>query len=358
MLPGGGCANTCRQLAALGRHGTPEMSVRLFSTIGNDALGSWLFTFLEKEGLALIDNGSVKEKQGTVQASCIVLSGASDRAFVSSRGCISKFSSDDLDSRLIETMDHIHVGGYFNCDGLQNGGLHRILQKVRASGGTTSLDPQFDARGNWTGVDGDLLRILPLLDDFLPSEDEARAIAEAAGLTSSESRADSLEPTLAALVELCNSGDRAGSLNASSDSVPPAGTAQPTGRGGLSCRRAPTIIVVKRGSRGAVAAAGADRWFCPAPQGVVFLDAVGAGDAFAAGFLREALAHLVVSEDRKDACAVVDDALRAGCILGAMAVEREGACAVPFTRDEVESWKTSCGRMDKSSGSSRARSEG
>src|SRR5207247_612268 len=114
------------------------------------------------------------------------------------------------------------------------------LQRCRARGVTTSLDTNWDPAERWDGV----LELLPLVDVFLPNEQEARAIAGEA--------------------DLFAAGQRLG------ESCP--------------------LVVIKRGCEGATAFREGQRWeLGPVPQEelpLTVIDSVGAGDNFDAGFLR------------------------------------------------------------------------
>ncbi|WP_285733297.1 sugar kinase [Nocardiopsis sp. ATB16-24] len=71
----------------------------------------------------------------------------------------------------------------------------------------------------------------------------------------------------------------------------------------------PELIVIKQGAEGATAVRGGESWFAPAPQ-VEVVEPVGAGDAFAAGFLDRLLDGAPMS-----AC-LAEGARLAGTVLG------------------------------------------
>eukprot|EP00501_MAST-03F_sp_TOSAG23-6_P001264 GSMAST32.ASY1.ANO1.1312.1 assembled CDS len=175
LLLGGGCCNTARLLGGLGVH-----SVRLFGAVGGCNLGRWVLSKLFSEGLVLTSD-SVIVLNGESQATCLVLvNDKAERAFVSCRGCVSAFNMTHVNRNLFNGVDHLHIGGYFSCNGLQNGVLSQVI-KTRITDNslslTVSLDPQYDASGKWTGFERDIYTLLKLITVFLPSESEAFAIS-------------------------------------------------------------------------------------------------------------------------------------------------------------------------------------
>jgi sugar/nucleoside kinase (ribokinase family) len=133
----------------------------------------------------------------------------------------------------------VHVSSYFLQRGLHEG-LPSLIEEAHRAGATTSVDPNWDARGGW---DGGLLALLSEIDVFLPNETEVRAIAH-------------LEDTDAAARSLA---DRAG------------------------------VVAVKCGPGGALAVRGEETVRTEVPPSDVE-DTIGAGDSFDAGFIAGRLA--------------------------------------------------------------------
>jgi sugar/nucleoside kinase (ribokinase family) len=145
---------------------------------------------------------------------------------------------------------HFHLSSYF---------LHRSLRahigdlfhQTKQAKLTTSLDTNDDPEGRW---DDDLQKVLKHVDVFLPNEREACMIA----------RVDNVQKAAEVLSEI----------------VP--------------------IVVVKRGSQGALVRRGRECFTAPPPV-VQSVDFVGAGDSFNAGFLHKFIrgATLVAQGCRK-----------------------------------------------------------
>ena len=80
LLPGGSCANAARHLASIGQE---ELCVSFFTCVGDDEFGRWFLSKLKDEGLLAAPDESILVRAGVPQSTCVVLSGAADRAMVS-----------------------------------------------------------------------------------------------------------------------------------------------------------------------------------------------------------------------------------------------------------------------------------
>ncbi len=278
MLPGGSCASAARQLGSLGRS---FLSAHFFSAIGDDECGRFFAQRLEEEGCTAAPRETLRVLAGCSQSTCVILSGASDRAMVS---CYA--SNHRVDIGVLRDAPRpwalLHIGGYFSCVGLHTDECIERVVQLKRQGTLISLDPQFDCDGAWTGRGGHLKRLLPLLDVFLPNEVEACGVSGAA--------------TPAAALDV------------------------------LAAAHPSLLIVLKCGAEGVIAARGAERWHAPALEGVAFVDATGAGDAADAGFL---LAYLREPTD-------VPAALKSANAAGALAVGVMGGCARPIALEQHE----------------------
>ena len=315
LLPGGSCANAARHLASIGRD---ELSVCFCTCVGDDEFGRWFLQKLKDEALLSAPDKSVAVLAGVPQSTCVVLSGAADRAMVS---CYS--SNRMMRAEVFEPMlcavpyVHLHLGGCataselepspppckrrtekdlvradFSCHALHTDALLTLVRSLRSSGASVSIDTQFDHSDQWTGSGGHLKRLLPLLDVLLFNETEGSGIAAACVQAG---KAAKKPADAAALLET------------------------------LAIAFPRSLVVVKCGADGVLAARAERRWRCAAlPTEVV--DTTGAGDAFNAGFLH----RYVLDPD------AVDAALRSGCAAGALCVATHGACPTPITKGALE----------------------
>ena len=303
LLPGGSCGNTARHLGSLGKG---DLRASFFSCVGDDEAGAHYVRTLDTEGALRTPRDTLCILPSTPQSCCVILSGERDRAMCSCYETVHRVSMAQFaNTRLLRAEDaswaHVHLGGYFNAIGMHDEDTLGFVRSVRSRGGTVSLDPQHDCSGKWTGEGGHLAQLLPHIDVFLPNETEILAIAGALADGCARPRpttpAEALEelaeqfPTLLVVMTLGDKGLRAA-------------------RGG-----------------GANSGCSSERWEVSALPIRKFVDATGAGDACAAGFLVQFLRN--PSDVRL--------ALQWGAAAGALCVSAPGACERPLTAEEVRS---------------------
>ena len=270
---GGSAMNTALHLQELGR------STVLHTSVGQDDFGRFLLTAARRRGLHVRNHRQGKGSTGA----CVVLSGPKDRAFVTSRGVINTFRASS--SKVFRhPLRHVHIAGYYNCPVMQ-AEVPSILRTARRRGVTSSVGVQSDATGTWHGIARAPLLANDAAPDFLIlSEDEARSVV------------------------VMNCGRPTNGDGAADDA-----------RTLLAHGAAVVAVVVTVGAKGALAAAFSSDGITvlrqKAAQPRSFVDATGAGDAFAAGFI----AGLASKSLRT--------ALASGCSAGAACVSNLGASA-------------------------------
>jgi sugar/nucleoside kinase (ribokinase family) len=231
-----GIAMTIGGSAAIMATGAARLGLRVavVGVVGSDPFGRYMLGALAERG---VDTTYCRIDAGRPTGATVVLARHGDRAILTAAGAIADLDAGDVPSELLAASRHVHVGSYFLQPRL-GAGLPALAERVHAAGATISVDPNWDPSETW---DGGLLALLPALDVVLPNEAEALRLARAATVRDAA-----------------------------------AGLQRGAGR---------PIVVVKRGSDGAVALdKGGDVISVPAPPAGV-VDAVGAGDAFDAGFL-------------------------------------------------------------------------
>jgi len=171
-LPGGSALNSaihassyCQHLINSGKICTTE--VALFSAAGNDYQSSICNNYVNLHSNRLINKILIRSDLRT--GTCIVISGQGDRCFITDRGCVSELSTSWFDQNELLQSDHLHIGGFYNCNCLKNE-TKELFQNVISSGKTTSLTPQYDASGQWNG----LLELCPFLTFFIGNQSEAK----------------------------------------------------------------------------------------------------------------------------------------------------------------------------------------
>jgi sugar/nucleoside kinase (ribokinase family) len=215
-------------LAALGSR------VGFQSRIGNDPLGRISLERLQESG---VDVSKVRVVSGaTTTGLTVILSHEQWRNILTYTGTIAELTWDDLDLDYLSDSRHFHFSSYYLQKSLRPR-VAELFQYLKTKGLTISLDTNDDPDDRWEGGLRDVLRHV---DIFLPNEREAR---KAAGT-------EDLEDAVRSLSQLVS------------------------------------VVVVKRGRKGAIAQRGTER-FTAASREVVAVDPVGAGDSFDAGFLHE-----------------------------------------------------------------------
>jgi len=254
---GGSSAILAHNLAALGSR------VGFQSRIGDDDLGQTALQPLRQIG---VDTSRIRTAPGPVKTGLtVILQRALWRNMVTYSGTIDGLTWDDLDFEYLSDSRHFHFSSFYLQRGLR-ARVPELFRKMKEAGLTISLDTNDDPDDTW---EGGLWEALDYVDVFLPNEREAQ---KAAGVDDFETAVKKL----AAMVPL---------------------------------------VVVKVGSKGAVAQRGTDRFTSPGLK-VDAIDAVGAGDSFDAGFLH----HYVRGSN-------ISDCLAAGNLAGALSTTRSGGTA-------------------------------
>ncbi len=166
QLHTGGCAtNTGFALALLG------LKVAILGKVGKDALGN--FIFQQAKSIGINTTGIIQDGQDDTSATVVMVSPEGERTFLHCLGANAKYNLDDIDFALIKKYKILHYAGGFLLPKLDGKPIAALLKKARSYGKVTSFDTAWDATGRWLKV---LEPILPHLDIFLPSIDEAKMI--------------------------------------------------------------------------------------------------------------------------------------------------------------------------------------
>ena len=225
---GSSSAIVAHNLSALG------CRVGFASRIGDDPLGEIALQRLASGG---VDTSGVRRTAGGNKTGLtVILQRQRLRNILTYPGTIFDLTLADLDFAYLADARHFHLSSFYLQRSLrpQAAELFRI---AKAKGMTISLDPNDDPDDKW---EGGLMDALQFVDVFLPNERELLRVA----------KTDDLETALSRLAE-----------------------------------RVP-VVVVKMGERGAMAQRGKERIHSPAVK-AEFVDPVGAGDSFDAGFLSQ-----------------------------------------------------------------------
>jgi sugar/nucleoside kinase (ribokinase family) len=231
LTSGGNVSNCGIDLAKLG------VRVGIITRVGRDGLGNFLRHEYDRYGLET--RGVIVDGASQTSATMVHVDGAGERTFLHTRGCMANFRMKDVESQLpmIARAD-VFVLGYLGLLPESESGFARTFALVkRKTKALTLLDTGGTPRRNARLLRG----LLPYVDFFLPSLDEARTLTG--------------ERDPAAIVEAFRT------LGASG------------------------VVGVKLGADGCYLSTPDQSDHIPAVRVRRVIDATGAGDAFVAGFV-------------------------------------------------------------------------
>lgn len=267
---GGNGANVALSLGKLGT------SAAIAGRVGDDGFGRTLREDLRAHG---VDVSAVTVDPSDATAVTMVLvDSAGERSFIHYPGVNRGYSEADVPWAMLREASVFCVSGCFLMPGFDGEPLARVLRRAREETGCVlCLDTSWDASGRWM----DLLEpCLEWVDYFLPSYDEAVMLS---GRTSLSEMADAF------------------------------------------LERGPRVAVIKRGPEGCYAKTREGQELYAPAYNVETVDALGAGDAFVAGFV----SGLVRGRD-------LEGCLRLGNAAGALCVTALGATTGIRPVDEVD----------------------
>ncbi len=234
----------------------------IIGMVGQDRFGDFLASCLEQ--YEVCTEGLKRTDKAQTSASTVLISEGGERSFWHCVGANGIFSIDDIDMEIVNRAKTVFVTGSFLMNTFDGAQTAEFLKRCKELGKTTVLDVCWDSKGRW----GTLLnQVLPYLDIFMPSIDEAREIA----------KKDTVEEMAETFLKL----------------------------GAKS-------VVIKCGSDGCYLRESLDAKgvMLPACKGVTAVDTTGAGDSFCSGFL----AAFSRGMDLKE-CALMGNATGAHCVM-------------------------------------------
>lgn len=250
----GGCAaNTGIALQKLG------VRTRVVGAVGRDGFGDFVAQTLAQHKV----EATLLRKTEPTSATMVLVAGDGERSFLHCVGANAAFTFADVDESWLDGANWLHIAGHGLMPGFDGQGCAQLLQLAQARGVRTSLDTAGAPDEKWRT---DLRACLPHLDVLVPSLSEVEALFP--GATTPENIA----------ARLLGEGVR--------------------------------TVALKMGERGSFAASERESVFAP-PLEVEVVDATGAGDAFAAGFIAGVLRDLPLLK-----CAQLGNACGALCVGG------------------------------------------
>ncbi|MEX0779290.1 MAG: carbohydrate kinase family protein [Balneolales bacterium] len=209
------------------------LEVGFIGRIGHDDFGTYAVKSLDESG---VDTQYVIKTKGIATGVTIIYTFQNDRGMLTYPGAMEKLVYQDIPWDYLSQAQHLHLSSFYLQTGIRPSSKD-IFKKAKELGLTTSLDTNWDPEDKW-GTD--ILDTLDYVDVFLPNDQEAMMI----------SGENNLEQALSSLSE------RAG------------------------------LVVATCGSEGVKARQDKETYSIPGLP-VVPVDAVGAGDSFNSGFLKE-----------------------------------------------------------------------
>lgn len=222
--------------------------------VGDDYFGDFILGELEQKSVSC---KHVTRLAGQKTGCTLVLNYGQDRANVTYQGAMNTLTISDIPFETPATYQHLHISSLFLQKGLLND-IEQILIHARAAGMTTSLDLQWDPTEQWAF---DYARCLPYVDVFMPNESELLALTKTDSISSG---IEKIRPYL-------------------------------------------NTLALKMGRSGSMGISGEQQLMVPAFEGPHFVDAIGAGDSFNAGFIQKYMNG-----------ASLEDCLREGNLMGAL----------------------------------------
>jgi sugar/nucleoside kinase (ribokinase family) len=162
----GGCAsNTGYALSKLG------VSTGVMGKVGTDGFGDFFVRYMESAGLDT--RGIRRTSSVNTSATMVMVSGDGERTFFHYLGANAELCYDDVDFDIVKEAKILHIAGAFLMPRFDGKPAARVLKQAREQGLITSLDTAWDSKGNWMDI---LEPCLENLDIFMPSIEEARMI--------------------------------------------------------------------------------------------------------------------------------------------------------------------------------------
>ncbi len=233
----GGCAaNTGIGLHRLG------IETAVVGAVGRDGFGEFVRQTLGDEGM---DTSAIQQKDAPTSATMVLVQGDGERTFLHSVGANAVLSSADFDVAALNGVRVLHIAGHGLMPGFDGAPCAGLLAHAQSQGVLTSLDTAGSPDAQWRQR---LMETLPFLDLFVPSLHEVRELFPSCSTPES------------ILSRLLDEG---------------------VGTVALKMGEAGSYARNQRGESARVSA-----------FNVPIIDATGAGDAFAAGFLASTLRGL------------------------------------------------------------------
>lgn len=165
-LHGGGCANnTGIGLAKIG------IKTAVIGKVGSDGFGDFMVSSLKGSGVDT--SGVVRDGSVATSATMVMVHGDGERSFIHYLGANATLSDDDVNWDVVKNSKILHIAGSFLMPGFDGQPTANVLKKAKQLGVTTALDTAWDSKGQWMKL---LEPCLEYIDYAVPSIEEARMV--------------------------------------------------------------------------------------------------------------------------------------------------------------------------------------
>lgn len=162
----GGCAvNVATALARLG------LPAEVIGRVGTDPFGDYLVEVLADRG---VETGGVRrDPEAGTSATMVLVAPDGERRFVHYIGANARLTRADVEPERVDSASILHIAGALVMPGIDGEPTAQLLRRARESGVITFLDTVWDDTARWMSI---LAPCLPFIDYFLPSLPEAQAL--------------------------------------------------------------------------------------------------------------------------------------------------------------------------------------
>jgi sugar/nucleoside kinase (ribokinase family) len=139
--------------------------VAFLGKIGSDVFSKIILDTLQKSN---VDTKHIIISQNSKTGATIALSYGNERAMVTYPGAMSELQESNISDEILEKAKHLHISSIFMQEALLPD-VHKLFKRAKKLGLTTSLDTQWDPFEKWNVS---FKEILPYVDVFLPNKEE------------------------------------------------------------------------------------------------------------------------------------------------------------------------------------------
>lgn len=139
--------------------------------IGNDDFGEKVIKDLNAKNVST--NNIIRSTTSNTGIT-VACNYSQSRAMVTYAGAMNELGEKDISDEMLTQAKHLHVSSVFIQPSLKSG-LTKLFKRAKQFGLTTSLDPQWDPSEQWQC---DWQSLLPYVDVFLPNIEELKNITQ------------------------------------------------------------------------------------------------------------------------------------------------------------------------------------